>query len=165
LASSNLHALTGHDCGLADSVRVDLDGTGRFIPARSALAGQPVLVDIKVRPVWPCLTSTTVSDGMVQLPRYRVVAGEGYEGDTDRIYRSELRGGVDAIFNREARIVPLAAHQTRIGPNQTSFGNIERIDYTLPADGFDLRMTTRRTAGWTVGPPIVPLEDDPKPKQ
>jgi hypothetical protein len=165
LASSNIRALSGHDCGLADSVQVDPRGDGRFVPAQNVLAGQPVLVDIKVRPVWPCLTSTTVADGMVQLPRYRVVAGEGYDSDTNHIYRSEQRGGVDAIFNREARIVSLPAHQLRTGPQQTSFGSVERIDYTLPMDGFDLRIGRRQVPGWRTGPPIVPPEDNPRPKQ
>lgn len=155
-AASDWRAATGTDCGLADAVEVDLDGTGHFVVAREALAGQTVFVDVKVRPVWPCEGSTTATDGLTELPRYRILAGEGLAGDTDVIYRSAQRGGVQTVLDREARIVDLPTRQVPTGPGQTLFGVIQRVDYTMPTAGYDLRPGHRQVAGWTVGHPLVP---------
>ncbi|MDQ1673797.1 MAG: arabinosyltransferase, partial [Frankiaceae bacterium] len=161
-AASNWRAATGTDCGLADAVQVDPDGPrpgsepARFVRAREALTGQVVFVDVKVRPVWPCEGSTTAADGLTELPRYRILAGEGFAGDTDMIYRSAARGGVQTVLDREARVIDLPTRQIPTGPGQTSFGSIQRVEYDLPTAGYDLRSGHRQIAGWTVGHPLVP---------
>jgi hypothetical protein len=165
LASSTVRSVAHHDCGLADSVEVAPDANGRFLPAGDVLAGHPVFVDEAVRPVWPCQASTAVDDGLAELPRYRVLAGETLTVNSDHLYRNPANGGIQSILNREAAVVDLPARQRRIGPVQTRFGVVQRVDYALPIQSYDVRVGSRTVPGWWRGPAIVACSPWLEPKK
>jgi len=165
LASSTVRSVSHHDCGLADSVEVAPKASDRFLPVGEVLAGQPVFVDEAVRPVWPCQVSTAVDDGLAELPRYRVLAGETLTANSDHLYRNSTNGGVQSILDREAVVVDLPARQQRSGPAQSRFGVVQRVDYDLPTRSYDLRVGTRTVAGWWRGPEIVSCSPWLEPKK
>ncbi|WP_127781693.1 arabinosyltransferase domain-containing protein [Rhodococcus sp. X156] len=157
VASTNLASVTGDRCGFAEHVLVTKDGQERT--AAELFEGAPVYADQVMAVLWPCVNQVTAANGMVQLPQYRVRAGEQLEGGTEANTYIETNGGVFAPGSRSGTDTELPSRLTpEPGRPIPTWGHIEEVVYPLPVGLVDVRVERTEQWGWKQQPSLAVRE-------
>ncbi len=124
----------------------------------AATAGRAVFADQLSAGLWPCVDQVFVRDGIAPTPQLRLAAAE----DTPEFILAnptyEAWGGTLVGSERTYATVRVFSAVSPGGPPTSQWGNVDRLVYDHPTDGYDLRVDEVPRGGLTRFPTLASEE-------
>ena len=144
--------------GADSSLAVAPPALATMMPVTASTAGRAVFADQLSAALWPCVDQVFVRDGIAPTPEVRLSAAENTPDFILTNPTYEAWGGTLVGSERTWAPVRVFSGVTPGGPPTTQWGNVDRLTYDLPTDGYDLHVDDVPRGGLTRFPTLASEE-------